>query len=218
MESELDRRQVAEIAACYRRWLEKKFIGRNGNLEQYSMIFDALFREPFEAIVPNDENRGADGISLRGRFIDSRRGQRIAARKNVGQDGIQEAMEWLDGPNMLEVMIAICLHMEDMTRSFVEDCSASYWMERLLVNMDIADLTDDAYVSLGGDLAVHRAAAMVIDRTYDRLGCGSLFPMKDTRKNREKDFRTVEIWYQMQAWLGENVNYSSMDYADFESY
>lgn len=206
------------ISEAYRKWLINKFINRGKHADIYTKLLYALFHEEYYYLIPNDMNRGEDGKNLRNRFIESRRGQRLAARKTINENDIVESMEMLGKPNMLEVMISICLYMEDMTRSFVPDNSATYWMGRLIDNLNLADLTNDVYDRLNGDIAVHDAVEKVLSRTYDKLGRGSLFPMRDSKRNRHRDYRDVEIWYQMQTWLGENVNYSRMDYAKFDTY
>lgn len=206
------------ISEAYRKWLINKFINKGKRADIYTKLLYALFHEEYYYLIPNDMNRGEDGKNLRNRFIESRRGQRLAARKTINENDIVESMEMLGKPNMLEVMVSICLYMEDMTRSFVPDNSATYWMGRLIDNLNLADLTNDVYDKLNGDIAVHDAVEKVLSRTYDKLGRGSLFPMRDSKRNRHRDYRDVEIWYQMQTWLGENVNYSRMDYAKFDTY
>lgn len=206
------------ISEAYRKWLINEFINKGKRADIYTKLLYALFHEEYYYLIPNDMNRGEDGKNLRNRFIESRRGQRLAARKTINENDIVESMEMLGKPNMLEVMISICLYMEDMTRSFVPDNSATYWMGRLIDNLNLANLTNDVYDRLNGDIAVRDAVEKVLSRTYDKLGRGSLFPMRDSKRNRHRDYRDIEIWYQMQTWLGENVNYSRMDYAKFDAY
>lgn len=196
----------------YMMWLVRTYINKDNCMANRTLLLQDLFHTYYRPGVGNDMNRGGDGIQLRSVYIQSQHLKRTEMSVN------NDALAGLGEPNMLEVMIGICLRLEDMTRSFVPDNSPSYWMMRLLDNLNLLNLTDDIYTKINGNQIVYDTMETLLNREYDSLGHGSLFPMKDTKRNRKRDFRTIEIWYQMQAWVGENVDYSTMKYANFDEY
>lgn len=211
-----DKIEKRNIQFAYMSWLVSTYINNNDAMDNYHNLICGLFKTKFIPIVGNDDNRAGDGRALRQRFVDF-----LANKKEYGDRRIQKIV-WIlysdPDANMLEVMIGICLRLEDMTRSFVPDNSCTHWFIQLLNNLNIEDLTDDIYNDVNGDDRLYETMKILNDREYDSLGHGSFFPMKDTKKNRKRDYRTIEIWYQMQAWTGENIDYSVMPYAKFNKY
>lgn len=205
-----------DIQFAYMSWLVTTYINNNNAMDNYHELIKGLFATKFNPIVGNDDNRAGDGISLRRRFVD------LLDNKNECGDTRLQRITYIlysdHDANMLEVMIGICLRLEDMTRSFVPDNSCTHWFVQLLNNLNIEDLTDDIYNKVDGDNRLYGVMKTLNEREYDALGHGSFFPMKDTKKNRKRDYRTIEIWYQMQAWAGENIDYSVMPYAKFSKY
>lgn len=196
----------------YMKWLVRTYINKDNCMGNRTLLLQDLFHIRYRPGVGNDANRGGDGLQLRDVYIHSNPLNASETEADV------DAINGLGDPNMLEVMIGICLRLEDMTRSFVPDNSPSHWMLRLLDNLNLLTLTDDIYAKINGNQIVYDTMETLLNREYDSLGHGSLFPMKDTKRNRKRDCRTVEIWYQMQAWVGENVDYSTMKYANFDQY
>lgn len=196
----------------YMKWLVRTYINKDNCMGNRTLLLQDLFHTRYRPGVGNDANRGGDGLQLRDIYIHSKPLNTNKTEADV------DAINGLGDPNMLEVMIGICLRLEDMTRSFVPDNSPSHWMLRLLDNLNLLTLTDDIYTKINGNQIVYDTMETLLNREYDSLGHGSLFPMKDTKRNRKRDYRTVEIWYQMQAWVGENVDYSTMKYANFDQY
>lgn len=196
----------------YMKWLVRTYINKDNCMGNRTLLLQDLFHTRYRSGVGNDANRGGDGLQLRDIYIHSKPLNASETEADV------DAINGLGDPNMLEVMIGICLRLEDMTRSFVPDNSPSHWMLRLLDNLNLLTLTDDIYTKINGNQIVYDTMETLLNREYDSLGHGSLFPMKDTKRNRKRDYRTVEIWYQMQAWIGENVDYSTMKYANFDQY
>ena len=195
----------------YMKWLVETYINNDNHMASRTLLLQALFHTHYRPGVGNDANRGGDGEQLREVYFSNR-------HLNEDELVIKNALDGLGEPNMLEVMIGICLRLEDMTRSFVPDNSPSYWTMRLLDNLNLWTLTDDIYTKINGSQIVYDTMETLLNREYDSFGHGSFFPMRDTKRNRKRDYRNIEIWYQMQAWVGENVDYSTMKYAKFDQY
>ena len=73
------------------------------------------------------------------------------------------------------------------------------WYAELLENLDLIKVTDAYWRRKGTDAVdlINRVIAIFLDRTYDRNGEGSLFPIKRS----VVDMRTLDIWYQMMTYL-----------------
>lgn len=103
---------------------------------------------------------------------------------------------------MLELLIGLADRMSFLMSDEKQPDKVGYFFWHLVLNLRLAKLKDDIYDELNGDFFVDEAVQRVLDRSYERDGNGGLFPLKRPSKNQ----RTVEIWYQMQAWLGEHCD------------
>lgn len=148
-------------------------------------LLKQLHMKEFVWIIPNDDNRLADGRDLRDEFVYENR------LNDVDPD-------WMRlGCSMLEMLIGISrrLNFEDDSHKIDE------WFWQLMENLDLRGFTDE--VGLSGDFTeqdVEEILDDVIWRTYQRNGRGGLFPLRRARE----DQREVELWYQLSAYLLEN--------------
>lgn len=154
----------------------------NENLKNPRKTFWSLFRQlhtkEFRSFVPNDDNRVEDGRALRREFV-----------LETGNPHT----EWVDdeGCSFLEMLIALSRRLADDTDSEPAEC---FW--HLLDNIHIRECND---ASRYDEEMVDEILDMVVDRTYDYDGHGGLFPLR----NAHEDQRTVELWYQMNAYILE---------------
>lgn len=155
----------------------------------YDILLKKLYDIIFIWLVPNDDNRAADGRYLRERFVEDQ-----------GYD--DEVHSYLNVPEatFLEVLIGIAEHMHVLA-DLQEDDELFFW--ELLENIGLTRFSDDVYHEMGGSIEVERIVYGVMTRDYGRNGVGGLFPLRTT----SKDQRTVELWYQMHAYLEEKFNW-----------
>lgn len=156
-----------------------------------SFIF--LMRELFETefsyatanLVPNDDNRIEDGLLLREEFL---------------QEEKLDNSVVLCGPcSLLEMMIKLAERMEDIVCEY----DYIYWFWEMIRNLNFIEYYDTHKSWMNGCVCpsdIYHGIIMLLDRTYTREGLGSLFPMKNSRR----DMRSIEIWYQMNNYLIEN--------------
>ena len=115
----------------YFHWL-LKFIG-NGYCRKnsYYELLEYLLNTEYYWFIPMDENRAADGIDLRHRFV-------------VECDEDQEASYvYLSGPpSVLEVLIALSIKMEYIARGSIDLSKASQWFWGMIKSLDILDCFD----------------------------------------------------------------------------
>lgn len=157
----------------YFRWL-LKFIG-NGFCRKngYFKLLRYLFNTEYCWSNPMDENRAADGIDLRYRFV-------------VECDEDQEASYlYLSGPaNVLEVLVALAIKMEYIARGSIDLSKSSQWFWGMIKSLNIFDCYDDIFDE--------EKVRFYVDEWLDGRGEISIFP------NGEG-----ELWNQAMDFLGE---------------
>lgn len=163
--------------------IDSRFSGRN-----YGMLARSLHSIEFRAKLPADKNRGMDGMQLRVEFMQLHGPYGSSSNR---------------GPcTMLEFFIALAKRMSFLMCGNASRHHTAYYFWKLMENLRLTKLTDDKWEYLNGDFFVDDAIWRILNRVYDYDGSGGIFPLKNPRE----DQRRVEVWYQMQAWLGENCD------------
>lgn len=146
-------------------------------------LLSQLHKKEFVWVVPNDDNREEDGKCLRHEFLDE------TEAKLVDQ-------EWLDQScSMLEMLIALSRRL-----AFEDDGSCADWFWHLIQVLELNRYTD-GHFSETDAAVIDGVLDRVIWRRYRPNGHGGLFPLR----RPEQDQRDVEIWYQLSAYLLENL-------------
>lgn len=150
--------------------------------KSYLFLASALFQKEFISLVDFDDNRIADGMELRREF-ELEFSYVLADKDNFP-------------PSVLEVLLALSRRMEVQSDTIME-C----WFWELLTNLGLHHYADNSYYDNGGPWEIQYILNRWVGRTYKRDGKWGIFPLKHAKKDQRK----VEIWYQMQAYLAENV-------------
>lgn len=169
------------------------------------LLLKDLYSLPFVPRIPFDENRANYGVELRKAFA-SCEGGRISAGE-------------LEKPcSILELLVSLADRFEfelddpyNPTQTGDAGCARYFWL--MLKNLGLYEMDDlyGGYDDLGGRETVEAAVRRLNDRTYAYDGTGGLFPLR----HPAQDQRSVEIWYQMNAYLIENYG-NQMDSAEAE--
>lgn len=171
----------------YLRWLYTLLFGDEEETK-YWCLSNKLFSIPFYWTVPNDDNRAEDGIQYRQEFF---------AIHYKSYD------IWWDEPcSVFEMLFGLANRMEDILENPMRPSDIGQWFEILISNIGLKACTDDFWSS-NCEKLVDRKIAMVLDRTYNRYGQGGLFPLE---RNVKRDQRTVELWYQLMAYIDETFD------------
>ena len=176
---------IQSIEMTYIHWLCKK-IGVHNFDERTSILIDALYEKGFYWSVPNDEDRAEDALTLRGEFF---------------EENNLESIDENDWPiTMLEVLIALARRCDYIMSDLDNNDNTPRWFWEMLTNvgMDMESLNsyeEDYTIDL-----IDKLLDRILDRTYGASGRGGLFPLN----NPEKDQRTVDLWYQMQAYFNDH--------------
>lgn len=151
----------------------------------YWSLARQLHQKEFVWVVPNDDNRVADGRQLRYEFLI--------------EQGITEVdidAEWMsEGCSFLEMLIALSRRLW-----FEDGGDARDWFWRMLDNLGIDRFNDRHYNPLY-EREINETLENVIWRNYSPDGRGGLFPLKHS----QEDQRDVEIAYQFSAYLIEQL-------------
>lgn len=152
--------------------------------QSHVLLCRTLFDTPFECLVERDENREEEGRLLREEFLDE---------VDLDVDPL-----WLRmNASIFEVMLVLA-----RKASFQSGDPADEWFWIMCENSNLAQYTDDVY-----DSRAHRdvqtTLRRIVHRRYSRTGRGGFFPLRNARE----DQRSVELWYQLSAYLIENVEF-----------
>ncbi len=178
---------IDEINNQYFEWLYKLGMGekRFSNL-CYIKLFKILNSIDFNFTIPMDDNRATDGIDLRYRF-----GYEYSYENYIIADCLD-----IHPCSVLEMMIALSLRCDEhiMDNPDTEN-RVSKWFWDMIINLGLAKMSDDNFNKKYVKTAINR----FMRREYEPNGKGGLF----TIHNRNRDLRTVEIWYQACWYLDE---------------
>jgi hypothetical protein len=167
----------------YLRWLHSQVspVVLKNPSRTYWNFLKQLYEKEFVWFVPNDDNRAEDGKILRYEFLEE------CAIDEIDDD-------WLNlGCSMLEMFVGLSRRL-----AYETDDEPRDWFWRLVENLNLHDLNDRQY-NESKSHEIDAALDRVIWRTYRPNGEGGLFPLNDIHL----DQRTVEIWYQMNAYIIE---------------
>jgi hypothetical protein len=165
------------IEDYYFEWLTSQI--HIGNSNTYNDLFQRMHELEFVWFVPNDDNRVQDGLDLRAEFLRGRHNNRF---------------EW--GVSVLEILIAL-----SRRTAFTAGGTPEMWAWHLIENLGLKKASDPLTRSKAA--RVDDTLQALIWRTYERDGQGGFFPLRDSHEDQTK----VEIWYQMNAYVNEIVEF-----------
>lgn len=164
----------------YLEWLYDQVLVRAQRGATYWKLLSQMYKTEFTWFIPNDGNRAEDGKDLRVEWM--------------RQVDIDASGHWLDlSCSFLEMLVALARRM-----CFEAEYTPQHWFWHLLENLGFEDCHDGSGYSRS---YVQRRMRIVMDRTYDGDGNGGLFPLRDP----EEDQRQIELWYQMSAYLLQDL-------------
>lgn len=158
--------------------------GRRYSSMLYSQLLLHLHNIPFRYSIPMDGNRETDGIDLRYRF----------ARDTCQNDAVVAKCLDVYPCSVLEMMVALAIRMEEhiMEDADIGDRTGE-WFWEMIVSLGLESMTDSRYDPQYVDYVIER----FLDREYTRNGEGGLFTVQYSKQ----DMRTLDIWYQMCAYI-----------------
>ena len=176
----MNRRNNQEVREDYLRWLEPQVKDDYANRgDTYWDLVNLMFDTPFTWIIPMDNNRVSDGLDLRVEF----------AHEAHMRPSLREQM----GPgSFLEVLIGLSRRL-----AFLAGGEAPGWSWELLTNLEMHRLTDP--LTSPKRRKAEEIMRVAMERTYLPDGTGGFFPLAWP----DGDQTQIELWYQMNAFVGE---------------
>lgn len=183
-----------QIKNEYFEYLYQSICGNNAITGiSWRLLLWHLFNTPFRvSYIQMDENRLKDGLRLRYVFGEDNGYDRATIDTVLSRSGEEEG-------SVLEVMIALSCRIENEIMASTEyGDRMSYWFWIMVDSLGLNGMIDNHY-----DVDfVDEVLDIFMDREYDQNGKGSLFYCPQSKK----DFRNMEIWYQMCEYLNETIN------------
>lgn len=161
--------------------LNKNIPGRN-----YRELISALNKLEFQPKHYMDSNRKSDGLQLRVDFMN--------------EHGPYGSSTNRGACTFFEFLVGLAKRMSFLMRGEGNHGQTEYYFWKMIDNLGLNKVTDERWFIANGDFFAEDAVWRVNTRNFMPDGSGGLFPLKHT----VVDQRTVEIWYQMNAWLMEN--------------
>lgn len=166
----------------YLEWLYDQVLvrTRSGKGATYWKLLTQMHQTEFKWFVPNDGNRAEDGRDLRREWAEA--------------TDTDAPRHWFEMEcSFLEMLVALARRM-----CFEADETPQHWFWHLLENLGCESYHDGIRYSRG---YVMKRMRVVMDRMYDMTGNGGLFPLR----HPNEDQRRVELWYQMSAYLLQDM-------------
>lgn len=164
----------------YFRWLGPQIRNMHNNpTKTYGNLTRLMFEKEYVPLIPHDDNRAADGRDLRAEFCFQR-------------DLPIDRLENLGPASFLEVLIGLSRRL-----SFAASGQPEGWAWQLLDNLELNRLSDP--LTRKKAKQAEDILEACIRRTYTPDGQGGFFPLAWPNE----DQRTVELWYQMAAYIDE---------------
>ena len=173
----------------YHEWLIELVSPAEGLIRGYDLLLDFLDDSIFYAVVANDENRAYDGLDLRLDYCDE-----YGLDYSVF-DGIR------DECTVFEMMVALAKRMEDEILGDPDLENRTYlWFQYMVEGLELPKMDDGHF-----DLAYCEDIIWHFLNRKKRFGKNILLFKYHSTKNLEiQNPNSIEIWYQMHAFIREN--------------
>lgn len=157
-------------------------------IEKYIKVLDILYRTDYRWSIHNDDNRAMDGIEIRYNY------QRD---HDISDKDMEELL--LIPCSVIEVICGLAIRMDDIMRD-PEEPHINRWFWELIGNLGLLNFTDDLYnKGAWSEVDIKKILDILMDRTYDELGHGGLFPRNICHVNQKE----AELFSQMNGYLNE---------------
>jgi hypothetical protein len=164
----------------YREWLVDRVQFNKNNYDDLIVI---LHQAPFYSCLARDDDRAKDGRYLRTEYFQN-------------DDLLDEIMSNYKDCSVFEMLVAFSIRIDNewIGDPGEEHPETIFW--EMLCNLGLDKCTNRRINSK----FVMETLDIWVNRKFDSDGRGSIFPLKNT----SRDQRSVEIWGQLQEYLGEN--------------
>ena len=164
-------------------WLYSLVNKKRSSRRSYKKLLSLLHSIEFVYERDFDSNRAADGVDLRWRYV-------------YDGGGDEDILEWREPCTVLEMMIALCFHMNNIMENSDDDCTVAHWFWMMISNLGLDDMTDSKFKTTKVKDAIYR----FMYREFEPDGEGNIIKIEDC----ESDLREIDIWWQM-CWYLDSI-------------
>jgi hypothetical protein len=164
-------------------WLYTLVNKRRYARRSYKKLLRLLHSMTFTYEDDFDSNRAADGEELRWRYV-------------YEGGGNKYILEWEEPCTVLEMMIALCFHMNNIMENSDDEYTVAYWFWMMISNLELDGMNDSKFNTAKVKDSIFR----FMNREYEPDGKGNIIRIEDCKS----DLRDVEIWWQM-CWFLDSI-------------
>ena len=164
-------------------WLYSLVNKKRFSRRSYKKLLSLLHSIEFVYERDFDSNRAADGEDLRWRYV-------------YEGGGDEDILEWDEPCTVLEMIIALCFHMNNIMENADEEYTVDYWFWMMISNLGLDDMVDSKFKTTKVKDAIYR----FMYREYKPNGEGNIIKIE----NCKSDLREIEIWWQM-CWYIDSI-------------
>lgn len=181
-----------ELNEKYFKWMYQLVYGNRKDPRglSYEKLCNLLYDMEFKYIIDMDSNRYSDGIDLRVRF---------GYETGINGSFIERYLNKRPC-SVLEMMLALAIRCEEHIMDNPDIGNRTgYWVQLMIKNLGL-NKSDDCHFN---ENYVESIILRFLERNYESNGAGSLFIVN----NAPRDLRKVEIWYQMNWYLSNLMEF-----------
>lgn len=155
---------------------------RRSKRASYKKLLSTLHNIEFKYFIDYDENRAADGIEMRWRY--------------VCEGGNKAILKWKEPCTVLEMILGLAYQMEYIMDDPILDYKVGHWFWIMISNLELDRMTDSKF----NKNEVYGRIFIFLERKYEPNGEGNIIKIDNT----DTDLRDVEIWWQM-CWYLDSI-------------
>lgn len=182
---------MTTIETLYKDWLYFLAFDNDDERDTYSILLDFLNSEGYSPTNIRDKNRVSDSIDFRYRF-----GDELGIPRQVIDNELS-----FKKVSILELMITLSYYCYENVSQFSLNCqmNVSSWFKDMLESLGLRYFTNKNFDAV----QVHNIITNFLSNKISPNGKGGLFTINDPRI----DMRQCELWYQMNYYINEKINY-----------
>lgn len=198
---------LEELKGCrsYFDWITEKLKDDKNTPEKDICL--KLFATDFiwDPAIKEDEIRAADAMEMRKVYSE----EVGSENRKTGRDMDKIWKSILGKASVLEVLFRLCFQLDQMLNEDEPGSMMPLFFGIMMKNLGLDTLKkgsgEDAEEDFQKDF--RDRIGRFLDRKYNENGSeGGLFPLKNMSEKGSEDMRKVSLWYQMNAWLNENLD------------
>ena len=198
---------LEELKGCrsYFDWITEKLKDDERNPDRDICL--KLFATDFlwDPAIKEDEIRAADAMEMRKEYSEEVGSENGKTERDI--DKIWKSI--LGKASILEVLFRLCFQLDQMLNEDEPGSMMPLFFGIMMRNLGLDTLKKGVGENAEADFQKEFDTKIdrFLHRKYNKNGSeGGLFPLKNLAEKSSEDMQKVSLWYQMNAWLNENLD------------